>query len=159
MVRRTLALVPLLSLLMLQTSVQTNVRGNYFACRMFPGPEGTQLQLVFVVHYAPVSAGSHQVLLVVSDQQSYPCTNYQLESGTSVLGQTINVSISGRVLKPDVCLTATGPAQYQTALPVGPGTYDLDFERGDALDRYRLIVTASAVSVTTIESSFTRPNF
>jgi len=154
--RRTLA-VPVLSLLLLQTSVQTNVRGNYFSCRMFPGPEGTQLQLVFVVHYAPVSAESHQVLLIVSDQQSYPCTNYQLESGTSVVGQNIQVSMSGRVLKPDVCLTAIGPAQYQTALPVAPGTYELEFARGSALDRYRLTVTASAISVTTIESSFTRP--
>jgi len=153
--RPTLAVVPLL--IVLQTSVQTNVHGNYFACRMFPGPEGTQLQLVFVVHYAAVSAGSHQVLLIVSDQQTYPCTNYQLESGTSVVGQSIQVSMSGRVLKPDVCLTATGPAQYQTALPIAPGRYELEFARGSALDRYRLTVTASAISVTTIESSFTRP--
>jgi hypothetical protein len=65
--------------------------------------------------------------------------------------------MSGRVLKPDVCLTATGPAQYQTALPIAPGTYELEFARGSALDRYRLTVTASAISVTTIESSFTRP--
>ena len=151
MVRRTLAMVPLLVLM------QSTRPDNYFACRMFPGPEGTQLQIVFVVHYAPVSAGQHQVLLIVSDQQTYPCTNYQLESGTSVVGQNIQVSMSGRVLKPDVCLTATGPAQYQTALPIAAGTYDLDFARGGAVDRYRLTVTASAISITTIESSFTHP--
>lgn len=155
--RRTLMVVPLLSLLMLQTSVRTNVHGNYFSCRMFPGPEGTQLQLVFVVHYAPVSAGPRHVLLLVSDQQTYPCMNYQLDGGTNVAGQTIRVTMSGRVIKPDACMTATGPAQYQAALPIAPGTYDLDFTQGGAVDRYRLTVTASAISITTIESSFTRP--
>lgn len=157
MMRRTLAVVPLLSMLMLQTSVRTAVHDNFFSCTMFPGPEGTQLQLVFVVHYAPVPSGAHQVVLLVSDQQTYPCMNYQLDGGTSVAGQTIRVTMSGRVIKPDVCMTATGPAQYQAALPIAPGTYDLDFAQGGAVDRYRLTVTASAISITTIESSFTRP--
>ena len=136
--------------------MQSTQPDNYFRCTTFPD---YGLHLTFVVHYAPVSAGSHQVLLIVSDQQTYPCTNYQLESGTSVVGQNIQVSMSGRVLKPDVCLTATGPAQYQTALPLAPGTYDLDFARGGSVDRYRLTLTTSAVSITTIESSFTRPAF
>ena len=67
--------------------------------------------------------------------------------------------MSGRVLKPDVCLTASGPARYQTALPIAPGTYDLDFAQGAAVDRYRLTVTTNTVSIATIESSFTRPTF
>ncbi|PYO93071.1 MAG: hypothetical protein DMD62_11225 [Gemmatimonadetes bacterium] len=152
MLRRALVIVPLLSAVMLNTRPD-----NYFACTMFPGPDGTQLQLVFVVHYAPVPSGAHQVVLLVSDQQSYPCMNYQLDGGMNVAGQTIRVTMSGSVIKPDVCMTATGPAQYQTALPVAPGTYDLDFERGASLDRYRLTVTTSAISITTVESSFTRP--
>ena len=152
--RRALAIVPLLSTVMLNTGPD-----NYFSCTMFPGPQGTQLQIVFVVHYAPVgnAGGAQQVVLVISDQQAYPCTNYQLESGTSVLGQDVLVTLSGRVIKPDVCLAATGPAQYSTALPIGNGTYALEFARGGVVDRYRLTVTANAISITTIESDFTHP--
>ncbi|HUC39265.1 MAG TPA: hypothetical protein VMR92_00410 [Gemmatimonadales bacterium] len=151
--RRAFAIVPLLSTVMLSTGRPD----NYFSCTMFPGPEGTQGQLTFAVRYAVSPAGAEQVVLLVSDQATYPCMNYQLESGLSVAGQDILVSMSGRILKPDVCLTATGPAQYQTALPIAPGTYSLEFARSGAVDRYRLTVTATAIAISTIESSFTRP--
>lgn len=149
MMRRTLAIVPLFVLM--QGGVQA---GNYFSCTTFPD---YGLHVTFVVHYAVVSSGSRQVVLLVSDQQTYPCTNYRLDSGVSVTGQKVLVSMSGNVIKPDVCVAAAGPAQYQTALPVAPGTYDLDFARGGAVDQYRLIVTPTAISITTIESSFSRP--
>lgn len=147
--RRAFAIVPLLTVL-LSTGPRPD---NYFSCTTFPD---FGLHLTFVVHYAPAS-GSQQVVLLVSDQRTYPCTNYQLESGTSVAGQTVRVSISGNVIKPDVCLTSTGPAQYQTTLPLVSGTYSLEFARSGAVDRYRLTVTPSAIEITTIESTFTRP--
>lgn len=145
--RRALAMVPLLLLM------QSTRPDNYFSCTTFPD---YGLHITFVVHYAPVS-GAQQVMLLVSDQRTYPCANYQLESGTRVAGQSVRVSMSGNVIKPDVCLTSTGPAQYQTTLPLVPGTYALEFARSGALDRYRLTVTPSAIEITTIESSFTRP--
>ncbi len=152
MLRRALVIVPLLSAVMLSIG-----RDNYFSCTMFPGPEGTLGQRTFAVHYAVSQSPTEQVVLLVSDQETYPCMNYQLESGLSIAGHTIRVSMSGRVLKPDVCLTATGPAQYRTALPIAPGTYSLEFERSGSVDRYRLTVTASAIEIATLESSFTRP--
>jgi hypothetical protein len=147
--RRAFAIVPLLSIVMLG-----NGPDNYFRCTTFPD---YGLHITFVVHYAFVPSGTQQVVLLVSDQQTYPCTNYQLDSGVSVTGQTVRVSMSGNVIKPDVCVTSSGPAQYQTALPLVPGTYALEFARSNAVDRYRLTVTPSAIEITTIESSFTRP--
>ena len=147
--RASFVIVPLFSVVALNTGPD-----NYFSCTTFPD---YGLHITFVVHYAPISAGSQQVLLHVSDQRTYPCANYQIESATSITGQTIRVSMSGNVIKPDVCMTSTGPAQYQTALPLVPGTYELEFARSSATDRYRLTMTPSAIEITTIASSFTRP--
>jgi len=54
-------------------------------------------------------------------------------------------------------LTAIGPAQYKTALPITDGTYGLVFTRGGHTDRYSLTMTQTAFGITTSEAHFTRP--
>jgi len=99
----------------------------------------------------------HHIALIVQTETQYPCMNYQLESSLGVAGSSLRVDVSGRILKPNVCLTAVGPAVYTAALPLDNGTYSLEFRRGGLTDRYTLTVTTSAIEILTIESHFTHP--
>ncbi|MGH7519708.1 MAG: hypothetical protein ACREMI_00360 [Gemmatimonadales bacterium] len=65
--------------------------------------------------------------------------------------------MTGEVTIGEICLTAIGPAQYKTALPITAGTYTLLFVRRGQIDRYTLTVTQTEFTIATIESSFTRP--
>jgi len=98
----------------------------------------------------------HIALLVATETQ-YPCMNYWLESELDVVDNILRVSVSDRVRKPEICLTAIGPAQYKVALPVTVGTYTLEFTRHGLTDRYSVTVTQGAIEITTQEAHFTRP--
>ena len=99
----------------------------------------------------------HHIALIVQTRTQYPCMNYQLESTLGIARNSLRVDVSGRVLKPDICLTALGPAQYRAALPLDDGTYSLEFRRGGLTDRYTVFVTTSAIEIATLESHFTHP--
>ena len=87
----------------------------------------------------------------------YPCVNYLIDNELSVQDHLIRVVMSGAVTEPNVCLTAIGPAQIRSPLPIGEGTYTLAFVRGGVTDRYRLTVTQSAIRIATGVAHFTRP--
>ena len=56
--------------------------------------------------------------MLVATKTQYPCMNYWLESELDVVNSVLRVSVSDRIRKPAICLTAIGPAQYKVALPV-----------------------------------------
>jgi hypothetical protein len=98
-----------------------------------------------------------QITLLVETETQYPCLGYWLENELSVAGNVLHVSVSGRVRKPEACLTAIGPAVFRVALPVTVGTYALEFTRDGVTDRYGVTITATAIEIATIESHFTQP--
>lgn len=98
-----------------------------------------------------------QIVLRVTTANEYECMNYWIESELGVADRLLRVEMSGRVTIGEVCLTAIGPAQYKTALPITEGVYTLSFARGGQTDRYTLTVTQTEFTISTIESSFTRP--
>lgn len=98
-----------------------------------------------------------QIVLRVVTNNEYPCMNYWIESELGVADHTLRVEMSGRITIGEVCLTAIGPAQYKTALPITEGTYTLVFARDGLTDRYTLTVTEAAFEVATLEARFTGP--
>jgi len=98
-----------------------------------------------------------QIVLRVATNNEYGCMNYQIESELEVADRILRVEMSGRITIGEVCLTAIGPAEYKTALPVTEGSYTLVFARGGLTDRYTLTVTESAFEITPQETHFTRP--
>ena len=100
---------------------------------------------------------AQQIVLLVQDDQAYPCMNYQIESDLSIQDNSIRVAMTGTIKKPEICLTAIGPAIYRTALGIGNGAYELAFVRQGLTDRYVVTVTETAIQITTRESHFTRP--
>jgi hypothetical protein len=98
-----------------------------------------------------------QIVLRLATPNEYPCMNYWIESELAVTDSILRVEMTGRITIGEVCLTAIGPAQYKTALPITEGRYALVFARGGLTDRYTLTVTETAFEITTVEAHFTRP--
>jgi len=62
-----------------------------------------------VDYFGPPGAGPPIVLFLATETQ-YPCMNYGLDSKLDVHASTLNVDVSTRVTRPEICLTAIGPA-------------------------------------------------
>jgi hypothetical protein len=97
------------------------------------------------------------IALILETVTTYPCANFQLLSQLVTAGTVLRVNVTDEVVKPEVCLTAIGPAGFRVALPVTVGTYALEFTRDGVTDRYGVTITATAIEIATIESHFTQP--
>jgi len=75
-----------------------------------------------------------------------PCANYSLETRISRPGGSLVVDVRG-VHRPDVCLTAVGPATFQTDLDLANGAYDLRFQVDGATETYGLVVTDTSLEI------------
>ncbi|MGE5803112.1 MAG: hypothetical protein ACM358_12745 [Gemmatimonadota bacterium] len=126
------------------------------ACEVLQGPPEGGL-LTFEVREVDWDPPTPRIVLFVSNDETYPCLNYRIENELTVDNHSILVAMSGAVTPPTVCLTAIGPAQIRSPLPIADGTYTLEFVRGGVTDRYTLTVTVSAIHIATLDSHFTRP--
>ena len=98
-----------------------------------------------------------QIVLFLATETQYPCMNYGLDSKLDVHASTLNVDVSTRVTRPEICLTAIGPAMFRAVLPIIEGVYELEFTRAGQTDRYTLTVTHTTIVIATREAHFTRP--
>ena len=98
-----------------------------------------------------------QIVLFLATETQYPCMNYGLDSKLDVHASTLNVDVSTRVTRPEICLTAIGPAMFRAVLPIIGGVYELEFTRAGQTDRYSLTVTHTTIVIATREAHFTRP--
>jgi hypothetical protein len=102
--------------------------------------------------------GDPKIMLSMRTEKIYPCFNYSIITEVLHLGKEISVVISG-VYIPNVCLTALGPARYQTFLDLSVGEYLLSFSYRGAVDQYVLKVSDSSIEIACKDSSFTRLQF
>ena len=99
-----------------------------------------------------------QIALIVESEVGYGCANYHLDGRFDAADRVLRVELTGTVSIGQICLTALGPAQFRTALPVTSGAYNLEFTRFGVTDRYRLDVSAAALEITPLEAPhFTTP--
>src|SRR6266403_5684226 len=96
-----------------------------------------------------------QIVLFLATETQYPCMNYGLDSKLDVHANTLNVDVSTRVTRPEICLTAIGPSLFRAVLPIIEGVYELEFTRAGQTDRYTL--TQTRIVIATREAHFTRP--
>lgn len=108
-------------------------------------------------HYVNDPPPAPHIALILETTTQYPCANYQLVSQLTTAGTVLRVSVTDEVVKPEVCLTAIGPAGFRVNLPVTIGTYALEFTRDGVTDRYSVTVTATAIEIVMIEAQFTTP--
>ena len=98
-----------------------------------------------------------QIVLIVSTQTEYRCSNYELAHEFRPAGDLMQVTVFSRVNEPDGCADLVGPAQFRVALPVTIGTYRLELIRNAVTDRYSVAITDTTIDIATVEAHFTHP--
>lgn len=109
--------------------------------------------LVKEKHYCPGDYCEPSIVLLMHTEKIYGCCNYGLESEVRIAGNVVRIRLRG-VYKPDVCLTALGPAQGAHVLKLAPGKYDFRFCLGCDTDRYEVTITDEAIAVRELSAGF-----
>jgi len=99
-----------------------------------------------------------KILLSMRTEKIYPCCNYSIITRVLNLGKEISVVVSG-VYIANVCLTALGPARYETFLDLPKGEYSLKFSYWGVIDLYKVIISNSSIEIVGKDSNFTRVEF
>ncbi len=85
-------------------------------------------------------------------EKIYPCMNYRIKSHIKKQGALISL-IAEEVLNGGMCLTAIGPAISSEKLLLPFGGYTIQFEYGNAKERYSLHLIEPSISVIGLDSS------
>jgi hypothetical protein len=118
--------------------------------------EGRILFRVTESYNCPEGECEPSVWLVMSTEKIYGCYNFDIRSLIHQAGTQVAVVLQG-IYKPDLCMTAAGPATAAQALELAPGTYHLRYWLGDLVDRYDVTVTDDAIVVREVAAGFTHP--
>jgi hypothetical protein len=96
-----------------------------------------------------LGAGSKTLTFTCSTEKIYPCCNYSITNNFFVSGRSISVYFTG-ISKPEICLTALGPAT--AAINLGSlegGTYALSIAVNNHVFRTDLTVSGTSYSIGT----------
>lgn len=78
--------------------------------------------------------------LKCATKESYPCSNYSIQNSSSVKNQLISISFN-KILIPQICLTALGPAITNINLgTLSNRTYNIEIDLRNKTSKGRLIV-------------------
>ena len=102
-----------------------------------------------------IGGAAGNVTLKVGTETIQPCINYNFENSVNIKNNDINV-ILGDAKRPDICLTAVGPAVFKKELKLKEGDYTLEFQSAYKTDIYSLKVFNDRVEVKAIESNFSK---
>lgn len=94
----------------------------------------------------PTTVEDPSLMLFMTTEKTYPCFNYSIVSMLVKDESSIFVELLG-VYKPDICLTATGPATSRSELSLVPGEYSLYFKRDEEIDEFTVTLTDSTIYV------------
>lgn len=94
----------------------------------------------------PTTVEDPSLMLFMTTEEIYPCCNYSIASMLVKDESSIFVELLG-VYKPDICMTAIGPADSRSKIALAPGNYSLSFSLDNLIDEYFVTVTDSSISV------------
>lgn len=140
--------------------------GAFIACDFFSSDDnkhGTTIPskggFIFSVEEGYVNwseSADPKILLSMQTDQIYSCCNYSILANTGWANGKLRVEVLG-IFKPDICLTATGPAKLRRQLDLPTGEYELEISDWPKIDRYRLVVTETSIQLHSKKSNFTKP--
>jgi len=96
--------------------------------------------------------GPHNVIHIVTDS-IYPCCNWTLIVQQENFRNAATLNIEG-IHKPEVCLTALGPAYYYGELNLSDGDFTIIISYEHTVDQLFLSVTDSLIHITSVDTSF-----
>jgi hypothetical protein len=97
-----------------------------------------------------------EIMLLLQSDKIYPCCNYTIQTNVRLQDEKLRIDVLN-IYKPEICLTATGPAKSRLRLDVPIGEIELQISYSQRIDHYRLIVTEHSIRLDPIKSSFTSP--
>lgn len=86
------------------------------------------------------------LFLSMDTEKIYACCNYSIETFFLRLGSLLSVDVRG-IYKPDICLTALGPAGWGDFLELEEGVYSLELMDGLQKNVFELTVTQDSMMV------------
>ena len=99
-----------------------------------------------------LTAGPRTLTLQCSTEKDYPCCNWSIENGFSRSANRISIAFTG-IYKPEICLTAFGPASASIALgTLEQGTYPVSVTVNGQAFTTDLTVSAASYAVAPAES-------
>lgn len=106
-------------------------------------------------HTQPYCDCEPEIVLYMETEKIYPCCNFTIKSNIDSKEKKITVTLRG-IFRPEICLTALGPARSQNFLNLSEGVYSLVFVNGLLSDNYLLDIKPDKIEV---KSMTPMPNF
>jgi|SRR5688572_18199799 len=139
------------------------VLGALAGCGISDGSPKDLTTFNFTIRELPDSLSWTQVpikLIVTTETQS-PCLTHALKGDVGFGQDVVAVELSSIEMPDDGCIPSDGPAEFSYPLGFGPvrvgNPFYLTFERSGELDRYLVIVSATAIDIAPLRSAFTHP--
>lgn len=123
-------------------------------------PVWTEGPVIFRISEAYESYGTEQdpvLYLTMQTEKIYGCCNFSIAADIDFTPDVITVSLR-EVIKPEICLTALGPALFREPFPVPPGTYTFTVRTADSTDTHTLVITDSSVVIRPGSTGISRPD-
>lgn len=96
--------------------------------------------------------GPHNAISIVTDY-IYPCCNFQIVVDEQSSDGVVSLEILS-VYRPEICLTALGPASYIGLVDLENGETLLRITNGNVINEIELLVTDSLITLTPLSTSF-----
>lgn len=123
-------------------------------CDLFGGPRSSQgeieQEIIFdLVERSALGAERPEepsLYFAMRTNEDFPCVNYPIRYQLDRDGDRVRIQVL-EIVRPDVCLTAIGPANASFDLALPSGTYRFLLVNGRRVDRYSVTVTDTRIEL------------
>lgn len=97
-----------------------------------------------------------RIIFSMRTEEIFPCANFSIHYDIDRSRNQVRIRVL-EIIRPDICLTALGPARAGFELPLETGRYDLALVSGSLADVYSVAVTDDRIDVESRSATFSRP--
>ncbi len=112
----------------------------------------TEINFMAEEVYTTNEAQEPVLKLKLISSEIFPCVNYILSTTEFTKGNELIIRFD-KIIEPEICLTALGPAISYIDLPLN--TNKVTFINGNTIDKYSIDINQQKISLTLIENNFT----
>lgn len=98
-----------------------------------------------------------EIFIEMQTEKYYPCCNYGIANTFRFEDRKIKINTTG-IVKPNICLTAFGPAIASIKLGNITGVYEIELSGDNFTDRYNLLISDSLIILDGQGTSYTNPS-
>lgn len=102
------------------------------------------------------SVSTPKIFIELKSEKIYGCFNYTIVSAYKIDNKTIEINVLG-INKPNICLTALGPATGRIKLGELYGNYEIVIQGNGFANNYNLVISDSLIMLDGKETQHTKP--